>query len=105
MDGSRGEDAVGQGQLPHNEINLFEEGFVFPVSVLFTADAHQETMEMFWLYGWEALILSIFIYGLEQNAPIKTKHPYFFWKKLRHLAPDTLSCSLHAYRRFIRAFL
>lgn len=54
---------------PHKpgKITLFEEGFVFPASVLFTADAHQETVEMFWLYGWEDLILSIFIYSLWQK--------------------------------------
>lgn len=67
--------------------NLFEEGFVFPASVLLTADVHQETVEMFWLYGWEAFILSIFIYSLWQKHAIKTKHPSSFGKcyDIKHL--------------------
>lgn len=55
--GSDVETLQGQDQLPvgtpkkPRKRNLMAEGFVFPVSLLFTADAHQETMEMFWFYG------------------------------------------------------
>lgn len=97
----------GQGQLPvrrshkPRKRNLTAEGFVFPLSLLFTANAHQETMEMFWLYRWEALVLSIFIYSLGEKETHKKTHPHcgLFWRMLQHQKPDTFSepcCIFHS---------
>lgn len=86
--------APAQTQLPVRRTqkpikrNVIAAGFVFPVSLLLTADTHQETMQMFWLYGWEALILTLFT-ASEEKTRIKTlPHCRLFWKKLRHQTPE-----------------
>lgn len=65
---------------------------MFPVSLLFTADAHQETVEIFWLYGWEAFILAVFIYSLRgKDTHKKASSLWALLENVTHQTPDTFS--------------
>lgn len=96
----------GQEQLPvwrthkSRKRNLTAESFVFLVSLLFTADTHQGIMEMFWLYGWEALILSIFIYSLGEKETHK-KNPSSLWALLETV---TTSKTWYVLRAMLHLF-